>query len=162
MNEEKVKKVGVKPLLEILHQIQDFFPVKNTKSSLATENTDLADTLIYLGKLGVNPLTAVSVGADDKDPDTVVVQASPPYRIGLPAKDYYKDPAVVAKYETTLAKVMSNLYPITPNVTIRYQFGKHSTPWPELAHKVVDFESKLAAASPDAEDSNDVTASFSL
>jgi endothelin-converting enzyme len=99
--------------------------------------------------------------ADDKDPDTVIIQVGAPWSIGLPSKEYYNDTKVVAKYRETLEKVINNLAP------------KH-TRWPEespkavgiqashlwgIAHvgAVVEFEAKLAEASPNAEDMNDVT-----
>ena len=96
MDEENIKKDGIKPLLEILHQVADMFSVQESASQQRTplpvkDNDGLSDTVLYLAKLGVSSLVSFGAGADDKDPDTVIVQASPPWRIGLPAKDYYKD-----------------------------------------------------------------------
>lgn len=85
MDEDTIKKEGIKPLTEILKEIMDMFNKKE----------DLADTIIYVANLGVSAFISTGAGADDKDPDTVVAQASPPYRIGLPAKDYYSDEIVV-------------------------------------------------------------------
>lgn len=150
MDEETIKKDGVKPLLEILHQVADMFSVQESAFQRRTpltakDSDDLSDTVLYLAKLGVSSLVLFGAGADDKDPDTVVVQASPPWRIGLPAKDYYKDGNVVKRYEDTLAQIIENLHP------------DHK----DYAHDVIEFEKNLAAASPDAEDRDDVTVSLS-
>lgn len=152
MDENAIKKAGVKPLHEILKQIADMFPLNKTtrtlKSPLGSPNLDgMKDIIEYLQKLGVSALISVSVGADDKDPDTVVVQASPPYSIGLPVKDYYKDEAIIEKYENTLTVILENIF-------------TDRGPAESLSHKVVEFEKKLAAASPDPEDRDDVTVSI--
>ena len=170
MNEEIIKRDGIEPLSEILHQIADMFPSEETpvqQSALLTaeDNNNLSDTVLYLAKLGISSLVSFGAGADDKDPDTVVVQAAPPWRIGLPAKDYYNDDSVVKKYEDTLAQVLEHLYPSHKddkstllaehaNIAARGQSK-------DYAHDVVEFEKKLAAASPEAEDRDDVTVSLS-
>lgn len=175
MDEEKIKSEGVKPLLEILHQVADMFPVQESafrrRTPLSAEdNTDLAETIVYLSKLGIPSLISLGAGADDKDPDTVVVQASAPRRIGLPAKDYYKDDVVVEKYEATLAQIIENLHPdhADENSTLHAEWTKSKGhrkiasrgQSKDYAHEVIQFEKKLAAASPDAEDMDDVTVSL--
>lgn len=172
MDEDTIKKVGIKPLMELLHQVADFFPVKESAFArrtplVTTDSKDIAETILYLSKLGVTALVSPGAGADDKDPDTVVVQVSPPWRIGLPAKDYYLDSAVVKKYEDTLAKIIGNLHPDHKheNATLHAEWMKvkgHGNvaargDSQNYAHDVVEFEKRLASASPDAEDSNDVT-----
>ncbi|KAE8452493.1 hypothetical protein EG329_000395 [Mollisiaceae sp. DMI_Dod_QoI] len=172
MDEEAIKKVGVKPLTELLHQVADFFPVTESAFSTRTplgeiDSEDIAETVLYLSKLGVTALVSSGAGADDKDPDTVIVQVSPPYRIGLPAKDYYSDSTVLQKYEETLTAIIANLHPDHKheNATVHTEWMKvkgHENiaargEGKNYAHDVVEFEKKLAAASPDAEDRDDVT-----
>lgn len=143
MDEDLIRDAGLKPLREILHEVADMFSAKSDETQIQ-KKSDLGDVIEFLQKLGVSALISVGVGADDKDPDTVVVQASPPYSIGLPAKDYYGDGAVVKKYEDTLTAVLGNIYPDHGNSK-------------NLSRAVVELEKKLAAASPDAEDRDDVT-----
>ncbi|CZT52630.1 related to endothelin-converting enzyme 1 [Rhynchosporium secalis] len=172
MDEDTIKKVGAKPLLDILHQVADMFPVKESafrrRTPISTKDSeDMASTLLFLTKLGVPALVSLGAGADDKDPDSVAVQASPPWSIGLPAKELYSDDTVTKKYEDTIAQVLSVLHPdhSDENATLHSQWmqvrghGKIASRGrsQDLAHEVVELEKKLAAASPDAEDSNDVT-----
>ncbi|EKD14071.1 peptidase family M13 [Drepanopeziza brunnea f. sp. 'multigermtubi' MB_m1] len=172
MDEDTIKNVGPKPLQEILHQVADLYP--STESALrrrtpisAEDSKDLGTTMTYLTKLGIPALLSFGAGADDKNPDSVAVQASPPWKIGLPAKELYSDTAVIQKYEDVIAEVLAMLHPdhSHENVTLHAQlikssgYGKiasigHSQ---EFAHEIVEFEKKLAAASPDAEDAVDVT-----
>jgi endothelin-converting enzyme len=175
MDESTIKKAGIKPLTEILHQVADIFPATNPaigkRTALTTDkdNEDIATTILFLSKLGVSALVSLGAGADDKDPDTVVVQASPPRRIGLPAKDYYKDPKVVEKYTKTLAQIIASLHSNgnADNALLAVGFLELSRQddiavmerSKDYAEEVVEFEKKLATASPDAEDSNDVTVS---
>lgn len=177
MDEEAIKKRGIKPLQEILHQVADMFPVKESTFRKRTlleskDEEDLEDTMLYLSKIGVSSLVSCGAGADDKDPDVVVVQCSPPYRIGLPAKDYYSDDDVMKKYEDTVAQVIENLHADHKgeNATLHalwMESGGHTSiaargKSKDFAHDVVEFEKKLAAASPDAEDRDDVTVILSL
>lgn len=174
MNEDTIKQAGIKPLVEVLHQVADMFPVKEFAFDrrtplVAKDSKDIAETILYLEKLGVSALVSSGAGADDKDPDTVVVQVSPPYRIGLPAKDYYSDASVLKKYEDTLAAIISNLHPDhkDENATLHAEWMKSKGhkkiaargDSKNYAYGVVEFEKKLAAASPDAEDRDDVTVS---
>ena len=172
MDEETIKKKGIKPLREILSQVAEMFPVEGSEfrqrtASQSKGEEDLADTILYLFRIGVSSVLSCATGADDKDPDVVVVQCGPPYRIGLPAKDYYNDDDLTQKYESTLAQVFYNLDPDLGDATLLARwtgFGRHNVvargKSEDIAHDVVRFEKQLAAASPDAEDADDVTVSF--
>ncbi len=96
------------------------------------------------------------IQADDKDPDSVVLYINAPRRPGLPSKEYYKNPEVVLSYSKMIGKVLEALL-------------REAKPWPstflagytmkseDLAKSIVNLESKLADATPDAEDAQDVT-----
>jgi endothelin-converting enzyme len=157
MNEDAIKKEGIKPLMKILHSVVAAFPL--TPSSPPDEQ-DVAGAIDLLARLGVSALVAFGTGPDDKDPDVVVVEVASPNPIGLPAKDYYKDDNVVQSYEATLTQVLEALHPAPK--------GEHSNAYAswmqfdqikKYAHEVVELEKKLAAASPDAEDRDDVNVS---
>ena len=159
LDEDTIKKQGIKPLLEILSQVNDLFPPKQKSSGARTpfgpkDSEALSSTMLFLYNLGLSPLLSIGAGADDKDPDTVVVQVSPARRIGLPAKDYYKDEKVVQKYTDTIAAVFENI----EKVAIAFGFSTSGNAT-EHAQELVQFEKLLAAASPDAEDADDVTVS---
>jgi endothelin-converting enzyme len=172
MDEEAIKKKGIKPLQEILHQVADMFPVTESAFRKRTalqskDEEDLSETILYLAKIGVPALVSCGAVADDKDPDVVVVQCSPPYSIGLPAKDYYSDDDVMQKYEDAVAQVIDNIHPDHENSTLLARWmgsGRQSVAAQgrsaDFAHDVVEFEKHLAVASPDAEDRDDVTVSF--
>jgi endothelin-converting enzyme len=139
LDEDTIKELGLGPLLEILNEISELHPTSG--AAVAEDDAALSDTILYLAKLGVSALVSAGTGPDDTDPDTVVVSVSPPYRLGLLAKERYKEEKVVKQYEETLSQVISALYPD------RKVDG----------HAIVELEKKLAAASPDAEDRDDVT-----
>jgi len=78
MDEDKIKKEGIAPLKELLKEVTDMFPAKGSVTGdkalfQAADKEDLADTIVYLANLGVSAFIATGAGADDKDPDTVVV-----------------------------------------------------------------------------------------
>jgi endothelin-converting enzyme len=88
----------------------------------------------------------------------------------LPSKEYYKDEKVVRDYQNTLAQIIEALHPDhkDENTTLQTRWATESVNQElasreksqKAAHDVVEFEKKLAAASPDAEDADDVTVSF--
>lgn len=82
-----------------------------------------------------------------------------PRQPGLPSKEYYKDPIIVARYSTMLGQVLEALLaeagsgaPIL--TSLRDELLTRNA---ELVMSVVVFESKLAQATPDQEDAEDVT-----
>lgn len=136
VDEETIKKLGVAPLAKIVDEIKSVYP-----ASIKSENA-LSDTILLLARYGVSGLVASGTGADDTNPDVVVVSVSPPWRIGLPSKERYEDDALVKKYQAVVVEVLSQLSPNEKKETLA---------------AVVDLEKKLAAASPSAEDRQDIT-----
>jgi endothelin-converting enzyme len=145
MDEETIKKVGTAPLLVILRSIIRLFPAPKGDELITTEHeADLRDTVLSLTENGISALVAIGTGADDTDPDTVVVSVSAPYRIGLPSKERYEDEKILAKYKSVIAEVLPALFLDQEilNTTI---------------DDMIAFEKKLARSSPNTEDRNDVT-----
>ena len=91
-------------------------------------------------------MISAGTGADDKDPDTVVVSISAPWSVGLPAKEMYEDKEILKSYESTIAQVFSAL-------------KSHASLQATDAATLIEFEKKVSAATPSAEDRNDVTVS---
>lgn len=128
LDEDKIKDLGAEPLLKVLREIKQVYPEGDAASLLA--------------RYGVTGLIETGTGADDRDPDTVVVSVAAPYSFGLPSKERYEDEKLVEKYRDVTVKVLSALYPDAKE---------------ESFSKIIDFEKKLAAASPSTEDREDVT-----
>lgn len=142
MDEESIKKAGLSPILPILERINAFF----SEQAINDENKALSNTFAFLWSIGLEQLFGAGIGADDKDPDTVVVSLWPA-RIGLPSKEYYGDDAVTSKYQSVLSEVLSSIFPSKsiPDSTF---------------HSVIEFEKQVASVTPDNEDMNDVTVSM--
>jgi endothelin-converting enzyme len=143
LNEDHIKSVGAKPLMEALSDIQKVYPASDSKNS---GEHALKNAIHALTKYGITSLVSTGVGADDTDPDTVVVSVSAPYSFGLPSKERYEDDKLVEKYRSVAVEVLSSLYPDQDK---------------DLFAKVIDLEKKLAAASPASEDRDDVTVCIS-
>lgn len=128
LDEDRIKSLGAKPLLKVLEEIKQAYPEGDAASLLA--------------RYGVTGLIATGTGADDRDPDTVVVSVAAPYSFGLPSKERYEDEKLVKKYRDVTVEVLLALYPDAKE---------------ESFSKIIDFEKQLAAASPSEEDREDVT-----
>jgi endothelin-converting enzyme len=125
----------VAPLLEVLNETSTQFV-----------SGDLSSTVLHALKSGQSSLIAAGTGADDKDPDTVVVSISAPWSVGLPAKEMYEDGKILKSYEKAISEVFSAL-------------KTHATMKGADAAALIEFEKQVAEATPSAEDRNDVTVS---
>jgi endothelin-converting enzyme len=140
---DSIAKLGLQPLNDIVKKVEELFPVKKG-DDLAIKNVALQKTISALAEIGVSTLIGAYTGADDRDPDSVIVSISPPYRVGLPAKERYEDEKIVKKYTEVLGEVLPKVH---SEATIKSSEIK----------LLVEFEKKLAAASPSSEDRQDVT-----
>jgi endothelin-converting enzyme len=139
LNEDEIKNAGLEPLLKALDEIKQMYPVN---TAAAPDTHALKDAILLLAKYGVSALVSSGTGADDTDPDTVVVSVSPPWSFGLPSKERYDDEKLVEKYRSVAVEVLSALYPDQDK---------------DAFAKIVDLEKRLAAASPSTEERDDVT-----
>lgn len=140
---DSIAKLGLQPLTDIVQKVKELYPVQKG-DDLAIKNVALQKTISELSEIGVSTLIGAYTGADDKDPDSVIVSISPPYRIGLPAKERYEDDKIVKKYTEVLGEVLPKFYSDAGIETSEIEL-------------LVEFEKKLAAASPSSEDRQDVT-----
>lgn len=138
LDENKIKSIGLTPLVHILEEIKKTYPVG------ASESPSIKDAILFLAKHGISGLVSSGVGADDTDPDTVVVSVAAPGSFGLPSKERYEDDELVKKYRDVAVQVLSALYPEQDKATFA---------------SIIDFEKKLAAVSPSEEEREDVTVS---
>lgn len=141
VDEDKIKEIGVEPLIQILDEIKNSYPLE---AAASVDSSPTKDTILLLSRYGVNAFVASGTGADDRDPDTVVVSVAPPYSLGLPSKERYEDEKLVEKYRGVAVEVLGNIYPDGNKDNFA---------------KVVDLEKLLAAASPPTEELEDVTVS---
>ena len=87
---------------------------------------------------------------------TVTALRSP----GLPSKEYYKDAELVAKYGRVIGEVLESLLEKASQDESSLDMASFLHPGTnsaELVEELLDFEAKLAAATPDTEDAEDVT-----
>jgi len=144
LDEPTIKSLGIKPLAKILDQVKKAIPATAPGTPRKLGDSSIKDAVLLLAKHGISALVSPGAGADDTDPDTVVVGVSPPWRIGLPSKERYRDARLVRQYQDVIASVLSALSPEASK---------------ESAAKLIDFEERLAAASPSTEEREDVTVS---
>jgi endothelin-converting enzyme len=138
---DSIAKLGLSPLLDIIEKIKELYPTQQIDK---TDSSALSKTITWLAEIDVSALAVAYTGADDRDPDTVIVSISPPYRVGLPAKERYEDDKLVKKYTGVVAEMISAACPGCSTVISDIE-------------ALVDFEKKLAAASPSSQDRQDVT-----
>ncbi|KAI1846488.1 hypothetical protein JX266_007385 [Neoarthrinium moseri] len=156
INETAIKQVGVQPLVDLIREVAEVFPVvdgSDTANEVLGKDdyARLSDTILLLEKWGVSTFEELGTGADDKDPELVIIQASPG-GISLPSPEYYDDKDTIHKYEETLSAVFGKLL---PNKKAQAQADK-------LAKSVVELEKKIAAVTPPPEDQQDVTKYYNI
>ncbi|KAI0518184.1 peptidase family M13 [Xylaria bambusicola] len=156
MNEATLKQIGVGPLTDLISQVAQSFPVDD--ASYETDEipqledySKLSDTILLLEQLGVASFEGLYTGADDKNPDVVIIQAMPA-GYNLPSPEYYEDNDTVEQYQAMLEQVFSSLL---PTVTSKKSATK-------LSRSVVALEKKIAALTPPPEDRQDVTKYYNI
>ncbi|KAI0427848.1 peptidase family M13 [Xylaria sp. FL1042] len=156
MNEATLKTIGVKPLTDLISKVAQSFPVADeiydTEELLQSEDyAKISDAILLLHQLEVGAFEGLYTGADDKNPDVVIIQATPA-GYNLPSPEYYGDNDTVKQYQGTLEQVFSSLLPTAAS-------RKSAT---KLAQSVVELEKKIAALTPPPEDRQDVTKYYNI
>ncbi|TGJ87311.1 hypothetical protein E0Z10_g1420 [Xylaria hypoxylon] len=156
IDEATLKAIGVNPLTELIGTVAQSFPVGNetydTEELLQPEDyANLSDTILLLQQLGVTSFESLYTGADDKNPDVVIIQAMPA-GYNLPSPEYYGDDDTVKQYQAMLEQLFSSLLPTAAA-------RKYAT---KLAQSVVELEKKIAALTPSPEDRQDVTKYYNI
>lgn len=174
MDEGKIKEIGSGPLLDILRKIQELFPAsrphqmsgsfprlqnQQQKGLIYKGENQLSTTVLYLASIGINSIVSFSVGANDRDPDSVILALMAPRQPGLPSKEYYKDGELVKTYGEVIGQVLEGLlHEAYPNATSAAKKPSRVFPQSEdLVAAIVGLETKLALATPDTKDFEDVT-----
>ncbi|KAI1471624.1 endothelin-converting enzyme 1 [Daldinia caldariorum] len=155
LDEATLQEIGVEPLVRLINQVAASFPVDGASGSDASlgeaDYAALSNTILLLERIGVPSFIGITAGADDKNPDVVIIQGYPA-GLTLPSPEYYHDKDTVSTYETMLGEVFASLLPTNSSRSSAKQ----------LAQSVIDFEKKIAAATPSPEDQSDVTKYYTI
>jgi endothelin-converting enzyme len=159
INETELKTIGSKPLLDLLFDVEDAYPIKKPKSKKT--DTSLTDVSYLLESIGVNGVVGFGVSADDKDPDANIISFGGPWSFGLPSKEYYNNTEIVSAYRDTIGAVLEALlkeaHPKGTTLSVFRAMNEPTVLNATLVNALIKFEASLAAASPDPEDASDVT-----
>ncbi|KAI1344016.1 endothelin-converting enzyme 1 [Xylariaceae sp. FL0016] len=156
MDESTIKEVGVEPLRNLISKISKSFPVaegsyRDDEPLSPQDYASLTNTTVMLEKMQVSWFEGLYVGADDKNPDVVIVQAFPS-GLSLPSPEYYQDNDTVKNYQSMLEEVFGALLPSNSS---RAASAK-------ISQSVIDFEKKIADITPPPEDQQDVTKYYNI
>ncbi|KAI0161414.1 peptidase family M13 [Xylariaceae sp. FL1272] len=156
MNETALNKIGVAPLVELVDKVAKTFPVgeiaySNDETLQLDDYDTLIDAIILLERLSVTSFEGLTAGADDKDPDTVIIQAFPA-GLTLPSPEYYHENDTIKQYQAMLEEVFQSFLPTNAS--------KKSSA--KLAQAVIDLEKKIASVTPPPEDQQDVTKYYNI
>ncbi|KAL8775639.1 MAG: hypothetical protein Q9209_000135 [Squamulea sp. 1 TL-2023] len=173
MDEGSIKQRGSEPLLNVLRKIEELYPPRPDHGStgffhgrslhqqegfLDYANEPFTRAVAYLSSIGVDAFVSFDVGADEKDPDSVVLTVNALSRPGLPSKEYYHDKELLNAYAQTIGQVLEALLreaqpapQLAPGTATMFECSE------ELVKAVIELEKNLAFASPDEADAEDVT-----
>ncbi|KAL8674450.1 MAG: hypothetical protein Q9168_001115 [Polycauliona sp. 1 TL-2023] len=160
MDEEAIEQRGAEPLLDVLRKIEEYYPPHQQQGLKIYGNDPFTRVIAYLSSIGVNAFVTLSIDADDKHPQSVVLSMNALNRPGLPSKEYYQNQDLLKSYGETIGKVLEALLrEARPSI----QLGSDTDTSmvfecsEELVLAVIDLEKNLAYASPDEADAEDVT-----
>ncbi|EAW09811.1 M13 family metallopeptidase [Aspergillus clavatus NRRL 1] len=138
LDEAAINKRGSQPLDALLARFEHIY---TSGSGSSASDVNVTDAVLFLKQSGVIALVDLDVGADDRDPDSVIISAAPPYEIGLPVREYYNSSETVTEYTKVMKHVLG-----------KFVGNKMDIP----VEDIVLFESKLANATPDTQSMQDV------
>ncbi|KAF9987112.1 hypothetical protein BGZ75_001034 [Mortierella antarctica] len=178
MDEDQIASLGREPVVEEIQKLRELFPVEDgsnpnapsaihqdsseavetseTAPSASIDTTALTMTLASFNKIGMESINAFGVSVDSKDPETYVLELDEG-GIGLPSKEYYLDPKIMATYEKTIGQMLDIMLGEEKEMAAYTLLAKEQVPskWAAVAKDVIAFETLLAAASTDMDDLND-------
>lgn len=174
MNETLLKDVASGALIKVLKHLGKLYPghspahgalpgvVSAEQNVLEDDPDELTAAVNSLTNIGVETILSMYVGADDRDPATNVIFLNAPNSPGLPSKEYYNDKDIVKKYGVVIGQVLDSLlHEAHPKgAASSSDDGLYSVFNSEVVKDVLDFEMKLANATPSTEDAEDVTKSY--
>lgn len=157
MDENAIEVLGPTPIYpEITSLLGKLgFSSEVTDTRFTNDNLrQFTDTLIHLGTTGVDNLISYSIGPDDQNPEENSISFNQP-SLGLPSREYYEKPAVIAEYRAGLIALVTAVLG-EPKTTSpldeirRVKLVEHNLmPLAEfdvesMVDRFVDFETRLA------------------
>jgi endothelin-converting enzyme len=163
MDEELLDARGSGPLIYLVRTLRNLFRRQSTEISsddVTLRREGLTAALSFLHSRGIGALFDFSVEGDvGVDPNYMVLWFAQP-SLGLPAKEYYKEKAIVNIYEGVIATLLYTLdeedsvfidQTLTNGASSSESDGSKMARARRLAEKVVKFETQIADASLDLE-----------
>ncbi|EIW85424.1 Metalloprotease [Coniophora puteana RWD-64-598 SS2] len=111
MDETKLNYIGQEPLQNVVDTIRKLYSGSSTAPGVddAKANQGLSNALAYVHSRGVGGLFEFSIDGDvGVDPDKMTLWFNQP-SLGLPAKEYYKERAIIEVYQGVIERLLLTL-----------------------------------------------------
>ncbi|GAM86982.1 hypothetical protein ANO11243_050030 [Dothideomycetidae sp. 11243] len=157
LDEKSLHSIGPQPLIDILRELNHVYSTHS-----------LTGAIYFLMSIGVETPFTLSVGADDKDPDSNVVVLAPPYSFGLPSKQHYNQTTLLDFYKETARVALEALLEEADDIGAPISLS--SLHLPEIVdvlnrkifNDMVDYESRIALSAPDPDYVQDVNKTYNI
>ncbi|KAI0889720.1 Metalloprotease [Annulohypoxylon maeteangense] len=143
LNETAITELGVQPLVTFLGNITEIFPVttaeyKSNKAFGPSDYESFSDAITHLFQYGMEPFFGMTATIDPFNPDTYIPVIAPTGPVIGSA--VFADEESLAAYEKVVAETFANVLPTNESRSIAK----------ELAHDVVELETKVVSISSEA------------
>ena len=155
LDDGALKKIGLAPLKEVVKKVIEIFPPAHDGITLGSNGTfpnrttthkNLPAIIKFLSSQGVGHFVGTGTGADQKDPDTVIVSVGAPSRFGPIANERMTNATLINKYKAVIHQVMHAVVGNQDIGNLTFE-------------AIVDFEKRLIAILPTPEERRDITVS---
>ncbi|OTA93614.1 hypothetical protein M434DRAFT_385387 [Hypoxylon sp. CO27-5] len=141
MNETAISERGVEPLVTLLGNITESFPIpaeeyERPKSFGADDHKSFAQTYLWAVQNSIFPFLALNPNLDPNYPETfipTIIPTGPPFSSVL-----YTDEELRAQYETMVAQVFADVLPTNETRAAAK----------DLAHGLLELEEKIVSTAP--------------
>ncbi|KAF9938697.1 hypothetical protein BGZ67_010538 [Mortierella alpina] len=164
MNEDQLKSLGRQPLLSVLQNIIDMFPVNDTvfpflqsprpnetKAEAGLNKTGLALTLSYLNKLGLDTLVRFKPGVAGSVNSSQIMLGMFEGGAGLQKRKYYQDENMLDIYKSAITTMLGLIMEAETKDGSTLEEMSNATPetvapslWEDTAQQIIGFEKRLS------------------
>ncbi|KAE9987683.1 hypothetical protein EG328_001916 [Venturia inaequalis] len=154
IKEDAIKAYGVKPVRDIVEELEKYYPAAGPEPSADKEG--LTKALIWLERNSVDAIVSLGVSVDSKDPDVNAISIGAGQK-GMRSKKNYESPALVANYTREIAQMFKIIWTGQPIPNASLFENPDNLEYMEKAKLIAEFETKMINASPDPEVASETT-----
>ena len=110
MDYDAIVKVGVEPLMKLIHEIDHIFPLQKDSQKI-NSTRDLGKAVLFYEQMQIPTFSEAVIARNDIDPTYFIPELIPAQALSLPGLGLYVDNATLSAYKPVLSQVLKSVFP---------------------------------------------------